>query len=236
MTRHVQKRIVSLFCLLFLLFSLPVFANDEAIIERVVDGDTLVVIYDGQQEKIRLIGVDTPEIVHPNRPVEYFGKEASGFTKKLLPPRTQVRLEFDWQMRDKYHRLLAYVYLKDGTFLNAEIIKQGYGHAYTKYPFKYLEEFREHEKQARERGLGLWGERDVKEEPQKARAPNEPSLEKKSLTETPAQQTKEETVYITRTGKKYHQESCSYLRKSKIPISKKEAIEGGYTPCSRCNP
>ncbi len=68
-----------------------------------------------------------------------------------------MRLEFDWQKRDKYGRLLAYVYLPDGTFLNAEIIKQGYGFAYTKYPFKYLEEFRMYEKESRENGRGLWG-------------------------------------------------------------------------------
>jgi micrococcal nuclease len=68
----------------------------------------------------------------------------------------EVRLEFDWQRRDKYGRLLAYVYLTDGAFLNAEIIKQGYGFAYTKYPFKYLDEFGGYEKEARENGRGLW--------------------------------------------------------------------------------
>jgi micrococcal nuclease len=68
----------------------------------------------------------------------------------------EVRLEYDWQKRDKYGRLLAYVYLMDGTFLNAEIIKQGYGFAYTHFPFKYLEEFRRFEREARENGRGLW--------------------------------------------------------------------------------
>jgi micrococcal nuclease len=63
---------------------------------------------------------------------------------------------YHWQKRDKYGRLLAYVYLMDGTFLNAEIIKQGYGFAYTRFPFKYLEEFRRYEREARENGRGLW--------------------------------------------------------------------------------
>ncbi len=67
-----------------------------------------------------------------------------------------VRLEYDWQKRDKYGRLLAYAYLQDGTFLNAEIIRQGFGFAYTKYPFKFLEEFRHFEKEARENNRGLW--------------------------------------------------------------------------------
>jgi micrococcal nuclease len=68
----------------------------------------------------------------------------------------EVRLEYDWQKRDKYGRLLAYVFLMDGTFLNAEIIKQGYGFAYTRYPFKYLDEFRRYEREARENKRGLW--------------------------------------------------------------------------------
>lgn len=122
---------------------------------RVVDGDTIVVDIEGKQEKVRLIGVDTPETVHPSKPVEYFGKEASAFTKNMVEGK-RVRLEYDWQKRDKYGRLLAYIYLEDGTFLNAEIIKRGYGFAYTKYPFKYLEDFRQYEKEARENLIGLW--------------------------------------------------------------------------------
>ncbi len=122
---------------------------------RVIDGDTIVVDINGKQERVRLIGVDTPETVHPEKPVEYFGKEASEFTKRMVEGK-KVRLEYDWQDRDKYGRLLAYVYLTDGTFLNAEIIKQGYGFAYTRFPFKYLEEFRGYEREARENGRGLW--------------------------------------------------------------------------------
>ena len=71
----------------------------------------------------------------------------------------QVRLEYDWQRKDKYGRTLAYVYLEDGTFLNLEIIKQGYGFAYTKYPFKFLEEFRQAEKEARQNKIGLWNKK-----------------------------------------------------------------------------
>jgi len=122
-------------------------------VKRVVDGDTLLLT---NGEKVRLIGVDTPETKHPQKPVERFGKEAYLFTQRMVEGK-EVRLEFDWQKRDKYGRLLAYVYLTDGTFLNAEIIKQGYGFAYTRFPFKYLEEFRRYEKEARENGMGLWG-------------------------------------------------------------------------------
>jgi len=123
------------------------------IVERVVDGDTLKLT---NGERVRLIGVDTPETVHPKKPVEYFGKEASAFTKRMCEGKT-VRLEYDQTERDKYDRLLAYVFLEDGTFLNAEIIKQGYGHAYTRFPFKYIDDFRRYEKEAREGKRGLWG-------------------------------------------------------------------------------
>jgi micrococcal nuclease len=141
-----------------LLFSTTVLAQDTRTVTRVVDGDTIIL---NGNERVRLIGVDTPETVHPQKPVEYYGKEASAFTKRLCEGKS-VRLEYDWQKQDKYGRTLAYVYLEDGTFLNAEIIKQGYGHAYTRFPFKYLEEFRGYEKDARESGMGLWGVKDNK--------------------------------------------------------------------------
>jgi len=127
---------------------------DVTSVKRVVDGDTLV-LTGGQ--RVRLIGVDTPETVHPSKPVEYFGKEASAFTKKQIEGQ-QVRLEYDQERLDKYGRTLAYVYrVSDDYFLNAEIVKQGYGHAYTRFPFKYMDEFREFERVAKENGLGLWG-------------------------------------------------------------------------------
>ena len=122
---------------------------------RVIDGDTIAIKINDKQEKVRLLGVDTPETVHPSKPVEYFGKEASEFTRKMVEGKP-VRLEYDWERKDKYGRTLAYVYLEDGTFLNAEIIKQGYGFAYTKFPFKYLEQFRQYEREARENKRGLW--------------------------------------------------------------------------------
>jgi micrococcal nuclease len=121
-------------------------------VNRAVDGNTLLLT---NGEYVRLIGVDTPETKHPEKPVERFGKEAYLFTKKMAEGK-EVSLEYDQTRRDRYGRILAYVYLSDGTFLNAEIIKQGYGFTYTKYPFKYMEEFRRYEREARENGKGLW--------------------------------------------------------------------------------
>src|SRR5207247_153882 len=110
--------------------------GDFDVVERVVDGGTLLL---QSGERVRLIGVDTPEIKHPKKPVEYFGKEASAFTRRVVEEK-RVRLEFDQANaarghKDRYGRTLAYVFLEDGTLLNADIIKQGYGHAYTQFPF-----------------------------------------------------------------------------------------------------
>jgi len=148
------------FLFVTLLFT-SLYGQDVTKVKQVVDGDTLRLT---NGEKVRLIGVDTPETKHPQKPVEQFGKEAYLFTKRMVEGK-EVRLEFDWQRRDKYGRLLAYVYLTDGAFLNAEIIKQGYGFAYTKYPFKYLDEFGGYEKEARENRRGLWKDSEPRRKP-----------------------------------------------------------------------
>ena len=127
--------------------------SEAQLVERVVDGDTIVVRGVG---RVRLIGVDTPETVDPRRPVEFFGREASAFAKRLLEGQ-QVRLEYDRERTDRYGRTLAYVHLRDGTFANAEIIRRGYGHASTRFPFRHLDRFRRLEREAREAGRGLWG-------------------------------------------------------------------------------
>lgn len=127
-----------------------------------VDGDTVRVQISNPPpglravETIRLIGVDTPETVHPKRDVEAFGVEASDFTKSRLLGKT-VLLAFDWDLRDRYGRLLAYIYTEDKKCHNAELIRQGYGHAYTRFAFRFLEEFRALENEARAAKRGLWG-------------------------------------------------------------------------------
>ena len=88
------------------------------------------------------------------------GRKASAFTKSLVDKK-KIRLEYDqvnshMSHKDRGGRILAYVYLKDGTFVNAEIIRQGYGFAYTRFPFKYMEEFRRYEREARVNNRGLW--------------------------------------------------------------------------------
>lgn len=126
-------------------------------IKKFVDGDTFWVD-DGSEKglKIRLIGVDTPETVHPRKPVEYYGREASNYVKELLKSQ-RVRLEFDVEKTDRYGRVLAYVYLKDDTFLNEELVKNGYAQVSTFPPnVKYSKHFLKLERHARENDLGLW--------------------------------------------------------------------------------
>ena len=116
------------------------FSNDRAYqVLRIIDGDTVEINYDGQAVSVRLIGVDTPETVHPSQPVEAYGREASSFTKNLRLGES-VYLRFDTEKQDRYGRLLAYLYrAPDGLFVNLEVVRQGYGHAYTRSPFKHME-------------------------------------------------------------------------------------------------
>jgi micrococcal nuclease len=130
----------------------------EAVVERVVDGDTIVVHIAGRDERVRLIGVDTPESVDPRKPVQCYGKEASAFTTQLLPEGTVVRLERDVEARDRFDRLLAYVYrVSDGLFVNFELARAGYAQVLTIPPnVAYAEEFRVAAAAARQAGTGLW--------------------------------------------------------------------------------
>lgn len=124
---------------------------------KVEDGDTITVDMNGKNEKVRFIGVDTPETKDPRKAVQCYGKKAAEFTKTQINNK-RVRLEADEQNtnRDRYNRLLRYVYLPDGILLNAEIIKQGYGFAYTSFPFTKKDEFKKLEDYAREKNIGLW--------------------------------------------------------------------------------
>ena len=124
------------------------------VVERVVDGDTFVL---DNGERVRLIGVNTPESVKPGEEPEVYGKEASQYTKRMLEGQ-RVRLEFDVSERDRYGRLLAYVYLEDGTFFNELLLTEGYAQVMTVPPnVKYAERFLAAERAAREAGRGLWG-------------------------------------------------------------------------------
>lgn len=124
----------------------------------VVDGDTIKININGKIETLRLIGLDTPETVDPRKPVQCFGREASGKAKELLIGRN-VRIEKDISQGelDKYNRLLVYIYREDGLFYNKHMIETGYAHEYTyNTPYKYQAEFKATQKTAQQNSLGLW--------------------------------------------------------------------------------
>ncbi len=133
-------------------------APPNAIVERVVDGDTILADIFGRSETVRLIGIDTPETVAPTRPVECYGPEASAFLQALLPEGAAVTLLLDAEARDVYGRLLAYVIRDDGLFVNHEMLYQGYAAELSFAPnLHYSDLFAKAEASAIRAQRGLWG-------------------------------------------------------------------------------
>lgn len=127
----------------------------SAVVTRTVDGDTVYVRYRGEELDVRLIGIDTPE-VDPGIGVECYGEEASRFTDASLTGRT-VRLEFDVERRDRFGRVLAYVWVEDELF-NLRLVAEGYAEVTTFPPnVRYVDDYEAAERRARAAGLGLWG-------------------------------------------------------------------------------
>lgn len=124
---------------------------------RVVDGDTIIIDYNGTEERVRLIGVDTPESVHPDKEKNTkFGTTASNFSKELLTDK-YVKIELDVQERDQYRRILAYVYLDD-VMVNKILLQEGYAKVATYPPnVKYVDDFTAIQEEARNTKKGLWG-------------------------------------------------------------------------------
>ncbi len=127
-------------------------------VKRVVDGDTLEVVLPSGRERVRLIGIDTPESVKPDSTVECYGVAASQHLAELLPPGTEVELVRDVELRDRYDRLLAYVFRRsDGLFVNLAMAADGYANALTFTPnVTFADDMTAAVAQARQAGLGLW--------------------------------------------------------------------------------
>jgi micrococcal nuclease len=181
---------------------------------RVIDGDTIEVDISGSLYRVRYIGIDTPETVHPTRGEEPYGKEASAKNKELVEGKV-VHLEKDVSETDQYGRLLRYVWVGD-LMVNAELVRLGYAQVATYPPdVKYQDLFLKLQREAREAGRGLW-------------ATNQPT------------QTQGNYVGSTRSDK-YHYPDCYWAQQIKPDnliwfSSAREALDKGYTPCKVCNP
>ena len=125
---------------------------------KVVDGDTVDIDINGHTERVRLIGVNTPETKHPTKPIECFGPEASAYMTQLLPKGTTVRIERDVEARDRYGRMLLYLYLgSDDLFINLELVARGYGTPMSIEPNTFRRnDFVHAAAQAEAANVGLW--------------------------------------------------------------------------------
>jgi micrococcal nuclease len=157
----INTKTINFFDEILVLNDSPIEAPQSGVYMRVVravDGDTIKISLNDKDETVRLIGINTPESVDPRVDVECFGKEASDKMKELVSGR-DVRIEYDptQQVRDKYNRILAYVYLDDGTFINQKMVEDGYAFEYTyNVPYMYQKEFKALEYSARSNEAGLW--------------------------------------------------------------------------------
>ena len=126
--------------------------------KRVVDGDTIDIAIGGNTERVRLIGINTPETKHPTKGMECFGPEASAYTEQLLPKGTKLRVERDIEARDKYSRLLLYVYIDNSNvFVNLDLVLQGYARPMVFEPnTAHKADFAQAATQAELRNVGLW--------------------------------------------------------------------------------
>jgi len=154
--KYIGLLAVGLIVYLFYLFSGGNPYGKWVLVTEVVDGDTVHVGRGWRKTTVQFLGVDTPETVHPDKPVEFLGHEASEFTKKILKGK-KVHLEFEpLNQMDKYGRLLAYVYLSDGSLFNAELIKSGYARVIAPSYSRYYDEFHNYEREAVADRRGIW--------------------------------------------------------------------------------
>jgi endonuclease YncB( thermonuclease family) len=207
--KWVRLTAVGLFLALLLLDE-GTLASQWRQVRYVDDGDT-VVLSDGT--RVRYIGINAPEIAHEDRPAERFGPEARDFNRKLVYQKS-VRLELDRERQDQYGRLLAYVFLKDGTFVNAELVRTGHAYYVFRTPnTKFDRRFLRLQREAMAKRVGLWRG-------------------------FPDQQ----GYYAANSrSKRFHHPDCPFGKmispKNRVTFrTKYDAFWAGYAPCKRCNP
>ena len=193
---------------------------------RVVDGDTIIISLNGKNERVRLIGIDTPESVHPDASKNVAeGELASNFTKKLLEGRS-VALELDVQERDHYGRILAYIYIDD-IMVNKLLLEKGMANVATYPPnVKYVDDFLDLERVAREQKIGFWAE-ELQEQTNRD-------------TSQPVSVPTEDKLVGSTKSDKYHRASCQHAKQIKASNlisfnNNSDAESKGYTACKACH-
>ncbi len=196
---------------LIILSSFSTEASQEFKVSLVIDGDT-VVLSDGRL--VRYIGINAPEIAHDDKPAEYWGKESQLFNRRLVENKL-VRLEYGVEAKDQYGRLLAYVFLRDGTFINGELVKHGCAYVLASTPnLRYHKLLLKLQQQAIDEKRGLW----IRE-----------------LEET------EEFYVGNRRSRRFHRPKCAHgqhiaPQNRRVFKSKREVFKAGYSPCKKCLP
>lgn len=216
--------------------------TDRGMVTRVIDGDTIEIELKGITEKVRLIGINTPETKHPFKKVEYFGKEATDYTKKHLEGK-QVTLTYDLTRRDRYGRLLAYVWI--GKLLyNNMIIRDGFSYAYMKYPFRddFMKMFRDSQRYALIKKLGLWGNYKVNTAGLALPESQESVVEYSQKIQPTEKKPEIAGKYVgNKDSKVFHNADCQHVKTIKTENlvyfqSKEEALSKGYRACKVCYP
>lgn len=245
MKKNLIITVITALAFLLLITVLLVYNNEKqeladnfvkGVVSKHVDGDTVYIILDdGIEEKLRFIGVNTPETVHPSKPVEFFGEEASDFTKESLLGKT-IYLEKDISDTDRYGRLLRYIWLEvpskinedeiRNKMFNAKLLLEGYAQVSTFPPdVKYQEYFLTFMKEAKENKIGLWSQDDKF---------YEIDIKKEDIVA--------DTNYIGNSKTmKFHKKECSSVQTMKLENktvfeTKDEAKEQGFIPCKTCKP
>lgn len=252
--RPMKRNSLVIFILCLALFPAVVLAGGYQVV-RVVDGDTIVIDYQGKQEKVRLLRVNTPESVHPDKKQNIpMGKTASEYTKKRLAGES-VDLKYEGDRRDRYGRLLAYIFV-GGTNFNIELLRQGLSPYYTAYgpSVRYDNKFREAERQARKQGLGIWGDPELTQKYLRLKSkwgqekphseigpPTEAPVSKVVPSPQPMAKPVQWAYVASKNSKVFHRPECHLVRNIKADNligfeTRQEAINSGRTPCKSCAP
>jgi endonuclease YncB( thermonuclease family) len=195
-------------------FEKPIFENTTSYqVVRIIDGCTIVAEVNNQEVKIKLAAL---------KPARAYSEQAAVFVENLL------KGEDVYILGDTDEK---YIYrAPDGLFVNAEIIRQGYGRVDTDSNSAYLAQFKQLQEFAKERSKGLWAVLDITPPAQAVPSPALPVVTAPPATDESIM------VYVTKSGTKYHLANCQHLSQSSLPIKLQDAKARGYTPCSRCNP